>query len=59
MSNITKPICDKCGVRMLAVSSRLGKGPSDTRSPSRRPYRRVGFICMTCKRMEVDFPKLV
>ena len=51
MPMVTKPLCSKCGTRMVVVSARIGNGPDDKRPASHRPFKKVGYMCQTCPRM--------
>ena len=51
MAGKIRPICEKCGTKMVSMCARLGNGPEDDRPTSKKSYRHVGWMCKTCTAM--------
>ena len=49
--------CPECGRKTISVSARIGNGIDDERPTSRKPHRRVGWICTNCLYMERTVPE--
>ena len=45
MAGKIRPVCVKCGTRMISMCARLGNGPEDSRPTSKKSYKHVGWMC--------------
>jgi len=58
MAMVVRPKCPTCGPPMVSVCARLGNGPDDKRPTNRKPYKRIGWTCLTCNYIErTELPK--